>query len=346
VKFHRSFFQWRDDARGTVVTRIAGSNTQLPEPEPERLGSGGNFMSVEIIGLHEWFETPPGRYLLDWERARFDEAVADVFGYHALQLGLPGLDALQANRMPHRWLACEREQGNASEREPVPGRPASSHAAGPGAQAPDAGEAIQGEGALAGSPAGRAALVTDFCALPFPEASLDLVVLPHTLELNAEPHATLREVERVLVPEGRVIICGLNPASLWGLRQRRAHLYRRLGFGSLFLPAEGEFINYWRMRDWLRLLGFEVESGRFGCWRPSVGTEKWLGRFEWMDRAGQRWWPIFGAVYFIVAVKRVRGMKLLGPAWKTQPQRAAAPVPMTNKAHRAGAHNGNDIEHH
>ena len=55
--------------------------------------------------MHEWFETPPGRYMLAWERAEFDRAVADIFGYHALQLGLPELDALQANRMPHKWLA-------------------------------------------------------------------------------------------------------------------------------------------------------------------------------------------------------------------------------------------------
>ena len=114
------------------------------------------------------------------------------------------------------------------------------------------------------APARSAALLTDFAALPFAANSLDLVVLPHTLELSPDPHATLREVERVLVPEGRVVICGLNPASLWGMRQRRAHLYRRLGFGELFLPEAGEFIGYWRMRDWLRLLSFEVESGRFG----------------------------------------------------------------------------------
>ena len=44
--------------------------------------------------MHEWFETPPGRYLLEWERNQFDRAVADIFGYHALQLGLPELDAL------------------------------------------------------------------------------------------------------------------------------------------------------------------------------------------------------------------------------------------------------------
>ena len=113
------------------------------------------------------------------------------------------------------------------------------------------------------------------------------MVLPHTLELNPDPHATLREVERVLVPEGKVVICCLNPASLWGLRQRRAHLYRRLGFGQLYLPDAGEFIGYRRLRDWLRLLNFEVETGSFGCYRPAMTTEHWLERFDWMDRRGR-----------------------------------------------------------
>jgi len=175
------------------------------------------------------------------------------------------------------------------------------------------------------------ALHCDYDALPFDSASLDLVVLPHTLEIARDPHLTLREVERVLVPEGRVVISGLNPASLWGLRQRRAHLYRHLGFGELFLPEAGEFIGYWRMRDWLRLLGFEVESSRFGCYRPAVRTERWLGRCAWMDRAGARWWPIFGAVYFIVAIKRVHGARLIGQRWKTSSPLAAAPMPVVNR---------------
>lgn len=253
-------------------------------------------MSGQIIGLQEWFETPPGRYLLDWEQARFDEAVADIFGYHALQLGLPALPGLQNNRMPHRWLANDVS---------LPG-------AGPS----------------------RSALVTDFAALPFSENSLDLVLLPHALELSPDPHATLREVERVLVPEGRVVICGFNPASLWGLRQRRARVYRRLGFGELYLPDAGDFIGFWRLRDWLKLLSFEVESVRFGCYRPSVGSEAWLNRFDWMDRAGERWWSIFGGVYFMVAVKRVRGMRLLGANWKPVKARASAPVPVANRQHR------------
>lgn len=260
------------------------------------------FMESGIIGstsvLHDWFQTPPGRYLLDWERARFDAAVADIFGYHALQLGVPELDALQTNRMPHRWLGLDACTGSDMAQTP-----------------------------------GRAALWTDFAALPFSAGSLDLVVLPHTLELNADPHATLREVERVLVPEGRVVLCGLNPASLWGLRQRRAHFCRRAGLGELFLPDAGEFIGYWRLRDWLRLLSFEVESSRFGCYRPAARSEQWLRRFDWMDRVGERWWPILGAAYFIVAVKRVRGMKLMSPAWKSAKALSNAPVSVANYHH-------------
>ena len=85
-------------------------------------------------------------------------------------------------------------------------------------------------------------------------------------------------------------------------------------------------IGYLRLRDWLRLLGFEVELGRFGAYRPALMSEAWLARFEWMDRAGPRWWPIFGGVYFVVAVTRVRSMTLLSPGWKHARARSHAPV--------------------
>lgn len=268
-------------------------------------------MNSQIIGLTDWLKTPPGAYLLRWEQAHFAEAVIDIFGYHALQLGLPELDALEANRMPHKWLALATAP------------PETAHSSLSGLKG-------GATGAIAVS-SPRAALVTDSGALPFPESSLDLVVLPHTLELGADPHATLREVERVLVPEGRVVISGLNPASLWGLRQRCGHVCQRWGCDDLFLPKTGESLGYWRLRDWLTLLNFEVESGRFGCYRPALGSQKWLDRFEWMDSAGERWWPIFGAVYFLVAVKRVRGVRLLEPGWKTQKATAAAPAAVANK---------------
>ncbi|WP_461161660.1 class I SAM-dependent methyltransferase [Simplicispira piscis] len=249
--------------------------------------------------MHHWFDSPAGRYVLGWEQARFDEAVADVFGYHSLQLGMPLLDGLRANRMPHRWLALDE---------------ASAPGAGP---IPD--------------------LLSHAVALPFPDNSLDLVLLPHALELSHDPHTALREVARVLVPEGRVVITGLNPASLWGLRQRRIRLYQRLSGrrGRSFLPDVNEFIGYWRLRDWLRLLNFEVDDAQFGCYRPAVRTEQWLEKFSWMDAVGDRCWPILGAVYFVVGIKRVHGMRLLEPAWRASPQRATATMPI---ARRHGKH--------
>jgi SAM-dependent methyltransferase len=160
---------------------------------------------------------------------------------------------------------------------------------------------------------------------------LDLLVLPHTLELSLDPHATLREVERVLVPEGRVVISGFNPLSLWGLRTQRARWYARLGVPRPFLPPTQDFIGYWRLRDWLRLLSFEVEAGQFGCYRPSVQTPTWLNRFAWMDKAGDRWWPIFGAVYLLVGVKRVHGMRLIEPKRQKVRKTAAVRLPVAHK---------------
>ncbi len=222
--------------------------------------------------LAAWLRTPPGVALLAWEQAQLDAAVVDLFGYHALQLGLPELQGLRTNRMPHRWLA-------------------------------------------------GVDLHCDFEALPFDSASLDLVLLPHSLELAGDAHALLREVERVLRPEGRLIIVGLNPASAWGLRQK---------LGRSYLPRTGEFIGYWRLRDWLRLLSFEVEAARFGIYTPPVQGELWLQRWRWIEAVGTRWWPVLGAVYFVQAVKRVHGMRLVGLARQTRRAGKTAPAVALN----------------
>ena len=250
--------------------------------------------------------------LLAWELERLDLAVADAFGYHALQLGLPEVPALRANRMPHRWVACDSLL--VPERLETPPLPDQLVTPQPPPQA--------------------VSLHCEFDALPFPDSSIDLVVLPHALELARDPHLALREVERVLVPEGRVVISGFNPASLWGLRQSAGRMRRSMGFGrgsKLYLPRAGEFIGYWRLRDWLRLLGFEVQAGRFGCWRPALSSEQWLQRFSWMERVGERWWPVLGATYFLEAVKRVRGMRLIGLARQERRSPRTAPAVVANR---------------
>ena len=263
-----------------------------------------------IIEFANWLLAPPGRYLLDWEQAQMDQAVADLFGFHALQLGLPQLDALRANRMPHRWVAHDSLLVPERLEMPAPAEPITTQ-----------------------SPNLPVALHCDFDALPFPSQSIDLLVLPHGLELARDPHETLREVERVLVPEGRVVIVGFNPASLWGMRQRLGTLRQWVGVSQRprYLPSAGEFIGYWRLRDWLRLLSFEVEHGRFGCWRAPVRSQAWLDRWAWIEGVGERWWPVLGAVYFVVAIKRVRGMRLVGLARREKLKPKPAPAVIANR---------------
>jgi hypothetical protein len=148
------------------------------------------------------------------------------------------------------------------------------------------------------------------------------------LEFSEEPHQVLREVERVLIPEGQVIICGFNNASLWGMRQVSGRM-----FGSHFLP-HGEFISLLRMKDWLKLLNMEVNRGHFGCYAPPCRTAKWLQRFDFMEKAGDHWWPYLGAIYMVQAIKRVKGMRLIGPAWSKQGVKSAKGVPVANRVHK------------
>lgn len=238
---------------------------------------------------------PVSARLLAWEQAQADELLADVFGYHAVQLGWLELQALRNNRMPHRWQARAE-----FEWQDDPGQGGKSPLVACAESAPD--------------------VWLDSRAWPWQADSLDLVVLPHTLERSADPHACLREVERVLIPEGQVLITGLNPLSWWGLQQARAQ----------DAPGQGQtLIAYRRLRDWLRLLGFEVQVSRFGGWTPAWRQERWMQRMDWMETAGARWWSIFGGVYLLMATKRVPGGRLLeARQWRTvrSPTAATAPV--------------------
>ncbi len=282
--------------------------------------------------LAAWLRTPPGQYLLAWEQSFIDAAVVDLFGFHAVQLGLPQLEGLRANRMPHRWLVMDHVAGVESSPGPMPLN-------------------IQPEPRALPRPSATA-LYCEFDALPFEANSLDLVVLPHTLELTGNPHRTLREVERVLRPEGRVVILGLNPASLWALRQNLARvngrMFHRTHHGEsrpprLYLPDEGEYIGYWRLRDWLRLLSFDVERAGFGCYRPPLISQAWLDRWQWIEKPGGKWWTVLGALYGVVAVKRVHGMRLIGLAKKKTRAAKAAPAVALNQQPHPHPHPGTNL---
>jgi SAM-dependent methyltransferase len=219
--------------------------------------------------------------VLGWELAQYDSAVDDVFGFRAVQVGLPEVDFLRQNRISYR-LSLALEPG--------------------------------------------ATVAADPLQLPLASQSVDLVVLPHVLEGHHNPHDVLREVTRVLMPEGQVVISGFNTASLWRLRQ--AFTFHRNG-----APWDAKFIGLLRLREWLRVLGFELNGGKFGCYAPPFKSELWLRRWHFMEKAGARWWPVTGGIYVVRAVKRVHGMRIVTPAWRRERARRRALAPVSNRSH-------------
>ena len=231
-------------------------------------------VGVEPSSLAGWFESPLGAYLCAREQGYFDRTVADIFGYHALQIGLTCCPLLAQCRIVSKWTLDDDCPAD---------------------------------------------LVADPHELPFAESTIDLVIMPHALEFAADPHLMLREAWRVLRPDGQIVIAGFNPFSLFGAR-------RYFGRGAT-PPWNGNFIALYRLKDWLSLLGFEVIGGRLDCYVPPFSQQKWLARFGFFERAGDRWWPITGGVYYLRACKRVAGMRLLTPAWEGRERRKKALAP-------------------
>ena len=218
-----------------------------------------------------WLDSQLGRYVQAQEQKLFDAAVADIFGFNALQLGVPQADFLQNARIPY-LLKVGREATGVS---------------------------------------------CDYEQLPFANSSIDLLVMPHVLDFSQYPQQALREAERVLLPEGHIVLTGFNQISPWGLRRL---LSRRCASSSSLWHAH--FFSASRIKDWLNLLGFEVVATQMACHQLPFQTNRWLQRFHMFEKMGRHCWPMFGAVYCIVAKKRVLGMRVIKPNWKAAKVRA------------------------
>jgi hypothetical protein len=133
-------------------------------------------------------------------------------------------------------------------------------------------------------------------------------------------------------------LSGFNPASLWGARQYLGRL-----IGKPFLPREGQFINLLRIRDWLKLLNFSLDRGHFTCYKLPLQSESAIQRMNYLEPMGNRWWPIFGAVFMVSAVKHHPGMRLVGRVAQKRPQslRQLNPV-VERKIQPTAPHNQDD----
>ncbi|MGZ8269815.1 MAG: class I SAM-dependent methyltransferase [Methylophilus sp.] len=159
--------------------------------------------------------------------------------------------------------------------------------------------------------------------LPFDASTIDLVCMPHVLEFSQNPHQTLREVERVLVPEGYVILTGFNPVSIWAIRRwiSRAKQY----------PWSGKNFSIGRIKDWLALLGLEYVTSSTEAFIFPINDQKWINRQKQLENMTGKCCPPLGGIYYIVARKRVVNMTLLKPSWKSNMIKSGLAVPQPKK---------------
>lgn len=155
---------------------------------------------------------------------------------------------------------------------------------------------------------GCSAIVGSPQELPVATDSVDVVLLQHVLEFQHSPHDALREAERVLVPEGHLVLAGFNPYSLFGL-------WRMTGRQRASPPWSGRFVSLTRVKDWLALLGLEPTEARMAFFRPPFSRPALLRRLRRVESVGARFWPYAGGVYVVVARKRVATLTPIKPRW-------------------------------
>lgn len=218
-----------------------------------------------------WYDRSTGRMLSAMERERLDPIISTLFGYHALQVGCLFKDDLFSASRIPHRVLMDADKSSATD--------ITLHAY------PD--------------------------SLPIAGDSVDLVLLPHTLEFERDPHQILREVDRVLIAEGHVVILGFNPWSIWGLLSFLARWRRHAS-----PPWCARFISVTRIKDWLALLGFDVLEVRPFFYRPPLQHIGMMERLHFLEKLGARLWPRLGSVYVLVAKKRVTTLTPIKPRWR------------------------------
>jgi SAM-dependent methyltransferase len=169
----------------------------------------------------------------------------------------------------------------------------------------------------------RAQASCNFEALALPEDSIDVVVLHHVLEFCADPHQVLREVKRVLIPNGKLFVISINPYSPLAARFTLASLAGKKHFSRQTIGSH-------RLHDWLELLEMPTLGSQSGFHQLPINNENFL---SWQSRFAsfaQKHSIPMGGVFMLEAVKQIHGMTAIKPkrmAWRPE-MSGLRPTPM------------------
>ena len=255
---------------------------------PRLFTQQGKKTSVDIkVQLDEWFGTRIGERVLAQEKILLDQVLPSLFGYHMLQAGVAIPDHwLDSSKVSHKFRVSPYDHENAKISQ----------------------------------------VKANLSALPIETDSIDVAVLHHSLDFEADVHQVLRETARAVMPGGTMVVIGFNPWSLWGI-------WRYLTFRFRRSPWTSRFVSPFRLSDWLNLLDFEVEGSESTLYLPPVVNETFLERFSGVEKFSNVWLRHFGAVYILVAKKRVSCVTPIRPKWRPR-RRPFVTVPVAQASHR------------
>lgn len=166
---------------------------------------------------------------------------------------------------------------------------------------------------------------SDFHELPILTGSIDLVLLPHTLEFVANPRHLLAEACRVIKPEGLMLVSGFNPYGTWGLKKWFAN-----GHAT---PWAGHMIPSRQLKNWLQLADFALEDHKSALYRPPIKQASMYKKLHFLECIGKTCFPAFGGVYVLQARAKVIPLTPIKMKWKQQ--LGGIPISSTITGHMA-----------
>ena len=237
--------------------------------------------------VNQWYKTSLGCKVFEEEKTVLDQVLPELFGYHLMQLGGSRLPQLSASSpIKHRIFV---EEHLAEEL---------------------AGNAEDQQHSLVLSRVTELAVATD---------SIDVAVLHHSLDFHNDPQGILREVARTVMPGGEIVIVGFNPWSWWG----GIRLFLKK---SSRCPWNGNFLSPYRVSDWLNLLDFQIEGCECVCYGLPTENPKVTKAFSWVAGLAKRWLSQTGAIYIVVATKRVATFTPIKPKRFRSPSLVSFPL--------------------
>jgi len=233
-----------------------------------------------------WQNSAYGKEFFNTEINILKKNLKNIFGFHLLQIGAEKLDYLEnledKLKINHRIVLSD----NLSDKMPQ-------------------------------NSSFKSTLYTKDNEIPLASETIDAVLISHGLEQSTDPHGLLREVDRILLPEGYMIILGFNPWSFWGLR--KGLTVKKTSDMELDFPwdTKGKWFSSARICDWLSLLNYKIDFKKHYFYRPCIDNPnilKYTAGFEMVGKII----PLGAAGFCIVAIKKQVAFELLRPKWQSE----------------------------